>query len=947
MTPSRWQAVVAGVILAAALAWGLWPRGPSAADAPAAENSAEPPAVAPAPAAPGGAGFAGSALREAVVQSGAPGSTPALQKAASQEDGFVEVRVLAQGKPRPGAHVRLYLKGRTDPNTAQIDWRFAGAADSGAAGMARIAARPGVYLLAARSETFAPARLEFQRPTGEPVTSVSVELQPGVSLSGRTLQKGTQEPVPLALVVLTWESSRRASVPAEEQARATSDARGKFRIDGLAKGHYRASAQAAGYAKSALRIDAQASKEIVVELSAASFIEGQVLAADGSKAAGAQVSATGDDSGEDEVAVAASETGSFSLEVSPRSWRLTARRGSEAGRAAAPVTVAAGATARGVKIQLGAASGLSGLVVAAASQQPVAGAQIAVSPYGASGDSGRAVSDGSGAFKVSGLAPGSYDVAVSADGFTDQARRGVTVQPGQQFPLRVELRRTGALEGQVLDSAGRPVPYALVRSARAGFGGAPAPPVEARSDENGAYRLGGLASGAGSFTALRDGSALGATLSADIPEGGTARLDFRLKDEGVVTGRVRRKDGSPPPPEASVVAMPGGPSTDDTAYLPIDAAGVYLGSLPAGAYSLFPLGSAGGFRGRTFVAVEAGKTATRDLTYADAAEDEQGFGGTVLEPDGTPSPGAFVRAGGGHISFARSFAIETDEQGRFHLSRPRADLADSLEIVATNGGRSGKTTVPPGLSEVTVQLQPAAALRGHVSGGGTDSFRVDLGSQSLEFAGERFELRDLPALPVRVTVTNRDGCSATIDLTLAPGETRDIEVELQPPAQVRGRLVDAATHQALPAVTISLDRGDNTVTSADGRFSLRAPAGDHALYAYLPRYQPLAKDFTAEAGEQLDMGDVVVKPLAAKSGTVGMQLRGDSETDVTVVFLIPDGPAEKAGVQLGDQIAAVDGKPVASVSDASARIQGPPGVPVQLSLRRSGSALSVTVVRAP
>ena len=945
MTPSRWQAVVAGVILAAAVAWGLWPRGPSVADAPAAESSAEPRAVAPAPRAPGGAGFAGSALREAVVQSGAPGSTPALQKAASQEDGFVEVRVLAQGKPRPGAHVRLYWKGRTDPNTGQIDWRFAGAADSGAAGMARIAARAGVYLLAARSETFAPARLEFQRPAGEPVTRVSVELQPGVALSGRTLLKGTQEPVPLALVVLTWESSGRASAPAEEQARATSDARGKFRIDGLAKGHYRASAQAAGYAKGALRIDAQASKEIVVELSAASFIEGHVLAADGSRAAGAQVLATVANSWEDEVAVAASETGSFSLEVSPRSWRLTARRGSEAGRAAAPVTVAAGATARGVKIQLGAASSLSGLVVASASQQPVAGARIAVSPYGASGDSGRAVSDGSGAFKVSGLAPGSYDLEVSADGFTDQARRGVTVQPGQQFPLRVELRGTGALQGLVRDSAGRSVPYALVRSVHADFGGPVAPPVEARSDENGAYRLAGLAPGAGSFTALRDGSAQGATLSADVPEGGAARLDFQLKDEGVVTGRVRRKDGSPPPADAWVLAMPGGPGTGDTAYLPIDGAGVYLGSLPAGAYSLFVQGSAGGFRGRAFVAVEAGKTATRDLTYADPAEDEQGFGGTVLEPDGTPSPGAFVHAGGGHLSFS----ILTDEQGRFHLSRPRADLADSFEIVATNGGRSGKTTVPPGQSEVTVQLQAAAALRGHLSGGGTDSFRVDLtpGSQSLEFAGDRFELRDVPALPVRVTVTSRDGRSATIELTLAPGETRDIEVALQPPAQVRGRLVDAATHQALPAVAISLDRGDDAVTSAEGRFSLRASAGAHALHAYLPRYQPLWKDFTAKAGEQLDLGDVNVKPLAAQSGTVGMQLRGDSEADVTVVFLIPDGPAEKAGVQLGDQIAAVDGKPVASVSDASARIQGPPGAPVQLSLRRSGSALSVAIVRAP
>ena len=953
MTPSRWQALAAGAILLLALAWGLWPHPPAAVEPPSAPLSESPAAPAARGPSTGGVGFAGSALREAVVQSGAPGSTPGLATPASAGDGFVEVRVLAQGKPRPGAHVRLYLRGRADPNTARIDWRFAGAADTGAGGLARIAARPGVYLLAARSETFAPGRLEFPRPAGEPVTRVSVELQSGVVLSGHTVQRGTQEPVPLALVLLTWEASRRPGAPAEEQARATSDARGKFRIDGLAPGRYRASAQAAGYARAAARIDAQTSKDVVLELSPSSFIEGHVVAADGTPAASAEVSASG---GEEAVTAAASETGSFSLEVSPRSWSLTARRGGEAGRAAAPVVVAAGATARGVQIQLGAASGLSGLVVAAADQQPVAGAQIAVSPYGESGDSGRAASDGSGAFAVTGLAPGSYDVEVSADGFTDQARRGVTVQPGQQFPLRVELRRTGAIEGTVRDSAGRAVPYALVRSVRpAFFAGLPAPPLEARGDDSGAYRLAGLAPGAGNFTALRDGSAQGATLSAEVPEGGVARLDFKLQDEGVVSGRVRRKDGSPPPAEASVLAVPAGPRmvrTSDSTGIPIDAGGVYLASLPAGAYSLLVQGSAAGPQGRTFVTIEPGKTATRDLLFADAAEDGQGFGGTVLEPGGAPSPGALVRASGGNTFFA----LNTDEQGRFHLDRPRADLPDSFELLAMNGGRAGKVAVPPKQSEVTVQLQAAATLRGQLAGGARETFRVDLApvgahlpevAQSLEFSGGRFELREVPALQLAVSVTVQDGRSAALEVTLAPGETREIEVALQDPARVRGRLLDAATREPLPGVPLSVDGGEPVVTAADGRFSLRASARDHTLRGYLPRYQPLLKDFTAQAGEQLDLGDVVIKPLAAQSGTVGLQLRGDSETAVTVVFLIPDGPAEKAGVQLGDQIAAVDGKPVASVADASARIRGAPGTPVQLALRRGGNALGVTLLRAP
>ena len=65
------------------------------------------------------------------------------------------------------------------------------------------------------------------------------------------------------------------------------------------------------------------------------------------------------------------------------------------------------------------------------------------------------------------------------------------------------------------------------------------------------------------------------------------------------------------------------------------------------------------------------------------------------------------------------------------------------------------------------------------------------------------------------------------------------------------------------------------------------------------------------------------------------------------MFLIPDGPAEKAGVHLGDQVTSVDGKPVTGVSDAVSRIQGAPGTPVQIAIDRSGTALGFTITRAP
>src|SRR2546430_11335176 len=111
-----------------------------------------------------GSEFAAIALRDAVVQSGAQGSTLPFDQPATAADGFVEARVLAQGRPLFGAHVRLYFRSRTDRNTGLIDWRFSGAADTGRDGIARIPARPGSYLAAARASTFAPAHAEVQRP---------------------------------------------------------------------------------------------------------------------------------------------------------------------------------------------------------------------------------------------------------------------------------------------------------------------------------------------------------------------------------------------------------------------------------------------------------------------------------------------------------------------------------------------------------------------------------------------------------------------------------------------------------------------------------------------------------------------------------------------------------------------------------------------------------------
>ncbi|HEY2031917.1 MAG TPA: carboxypeptidase-like regulatory domain-containing protein, partial [Myxococcales bacterium] len=838
--------VILGVLLAAA--WLFWPRetGPASGSAEGRAKAAlhaQTASTGSAQLAPGGQ--ASAAPLDAAEADSPAGTTPKLAQPATAADGFIELCVTANGKPFPGAEVKLYLRGHADRATGKIDWRLAGAAQTSAAGQARLPARPGSYLVSARAHGFATAHRNVQRPEGEALTKAAVELQPGLALTGRTVQKGEKEPVPLAVVTLVQEEgpsrgrgARRGArsamfggprapgeAPVEEQLHATSNEQGRFRIEGIEPGAYVITAVATGFAKAAETVTLPAADEVVLQLAQSSFIEGSVVTSDGKAAAGAAIIASG---GRDPVAGVATESGTFSIEVSPRIWELTAKKGEETGRADAPVSVAAGATARGIRIKLGPAASIAGTVVAAANQAPIAGAQIALSPHDADGASGLGQTDGNGAFTISGLAPGSYDAVVSAQGYTDASYRGLTVTEGQKFPFKALLHQTGTLQGFVNDSGGHGVPNALVRTLP-GFGQEAAQPQEARADANGAYTLSGVAAGHVQLTALRDGSTLGTTATADLAEGGTARVDFQLHDEGMVTGHVRRADGSLPPAGATVNAAPSDNRfmRSDWAAIPIDQTGAYVATLPAGAYSLGVNGASGAgrrFGNRGFTTVEAGKSAVLDLVYADADDPSAGFSGVVLEPGGTPSPGAFVRGTSGSGRGGFVFGAMTDESGRFQSNEARGDLPDTFQVVGINGGRTGIAQVAEGQAQVTVQLQPGGVINGHLVSGPVDQFRVDLtlaqgsalggggpsAAQSLQFSGDRFSLHDVPGTKVHVTVTTQDGRSAAQDVSLSPGGEADIEVPLEPLSTVTGRLTDSVTQSPISGGTVFLDQPRGT-----------------------------------------------------------------------------------------------------------------------------------------
>ncbi|HYH98312.1 carboxypeptidase regulatory-like domain-containing protein [Hyalangium sp.] len=815
------------------------------------------------------------------------GSTPSLAQVPSEEDGVLEVEVLAEEQPVPGASVRLYWRGTRDPNLNEVSWRLASARGTDGQGLARLASRPGSYLVAVRAQGYGLVLRDVVRPYGESRTFLRISLESGQILTGRTVEEGTREPLPLVELVLTaygrepevWQS---AEAPAEERVYAASDERGNFRVEGLAPGNYLLEARAVGHVRAVLRrVMVPAASPLTVALHAAGVIEGFVVDAHGAPAAGAEVHV----GGRVPEVVTTGQGGGFSVEVDPGTHIVSARRGDEAGSLRSPVIVSAGKTVRELRIQLGKSAVLEGRVMARATGAPIEGAKVDVSPYGNSGDSGRAVTDGTGRFSVGGLAPGSYDLVVNATGFASLSRRALTVSAGESFPLELQLMGTGAVEGQVRDAAGQPVAGAQVVSSNRWGGVLDGTPVEARTDVEGLYRLEGLPAGPVSLTARGEGATIGVRQVVDVVEGDTAQLDFILGELGTVEGRVRPASGSLPTESLIALAFPkAGSGTSTTEFRPrdVDATGAFRMTLPPGTYDLrvalaerWPFGESES----TEVEIEAGKTVQVELTWQSKTSERDSLRGTVVEPDGHPCPEAFVTLLPDEGVRGPRMNTPTDEEGRFAFSLTEEDATtpNRLKLIARSGGRIGELRgVKPGEQHVVVRLRPAVSVRGRVirTGGGAPvkGFTLSVESQDLrsflmdhstrEFPGDRFELHEVPAEPVRLTVRTPEGLGGTALVTPASGAVAEVEIPLQGTASVRGRVLDVATQEPVSGALffIAEDRPLNPEhsTGADGRFTLEGvPLGEHILIV-LGRNDFKRVRVTLVEGQTVDVGDILV-----------------------------------------------------------------------------------------
>ncbi len=492
-----------------------------------------------------------------------------------------------------------------------------------------------------------------------------------------------------------------------------------------------------------------------------------------------------------------------------------------------------------------------------------------------------------GTYRASPASPGRVRLLVHHPQYVDAVSDAVSLAPGGTAKLDVVMRAGGTLEGRVLDASGRPIAGARVVLA------ATRGPLErmARTASDGTF---GFAAVPGDVVLLvspdDDGAPVEIRAQVSVPEGGKRTITLQLpatRDPLPVTVR------------------------DDRGY-PVAAAQITATSLdPA--------------------------SALRETVFTNAQGDA-----------------TLPRAKGLELR------AEITAPGHAPTTLHADAAATSLDV-----------TLAPG--ETATGL--VRSTRGDAIADAEVVLYTDLGARRTRTAGDgTFTIVDLAAGSARLVVRAAGFASASRDVALAAnGGRRPIALdrtELARGGAVEGVVLDgrgdpiagARVASGLVPTYLAVGGGpsDVAVTDARGRFRLvDLPEGAVTLEAFAPDVGRARIETRIAAGETThDVRFSLVADAAERShepaaaGSLAVTLGETSDPPEVVVVAVAEGSeAERAGIAPGDTVVSVAGEAVATMADARAKMSGPLGDDVLLTIRRArardGALESLRVSREP
>jgi hypothetical protein len=320
----------------------------------------------------------------------------------------------------------------------------------------------------------------------------------------------------------------------------------------------------------------------------------------------------------------------------------------------------------------------------------------------------------------------------------------------------------------------------------------------------------------------------------------------------------------------------------------------------------------------------------------------------------------------------------TDAEGA--VSFPDA-LGENLHLVAEAPGYARVVqSVAEAPKELKLTLRRGVIVEGRITA--VRGRRVVPGAVvSVSQAGVRkvatsdgdgvYRLRDIAEGELRVHVEHPDFADEDASLRVASTGRADRpfvlpDIDLMEPGEVEGEVVDQRGDRVEGARVMAgtgpgyVPAGKNArgvvLSDRDGHFIL---GGVHPGMATITAISSVAGRGSARAAE-VSSGRTVrglriqLAPQGADTDTalapggvaIGLGERGNAPNiEVVVVSVAEASEAERAGVQPGDVISALDGVRPTSMADARARLSGQPGSDLVLELARASTTLRLRVLR--
>ena len=358
--------------------------------------------------------------------------------------------------------------------------------------------------------------------------------------------------------------------------------------------------------------------------------------------------------------------------------------------------------------------------------------------------------------------------------------------------------------------------------------------------------------------------------------------------------------------------------------------------------------------------------------------------GTVVGADGSPAADAWVTA---HLVDAalddptmiraRMMAMDMDEQlpaltgadGKFTLSRLRHGSYDLVAEGPRGASRADKKGVKAG-DTVTLTLASLGTLTGHVTAGGAPVATFDIECKGTVTASRHVTAAD-GTYTLEHMAPGHYACDATAATGTALGSADvptgpvTLDLVIVPWASATGIVVSALTGAPLAGLKVfaqgagnqmtgitAMLTGGGPTTDATGRFvvdQLGAGSGTLLILPASGAFDALAtRPLALVAGQRLDLGVLkVVPPREGDAGTLGLGTSVDGGA-LVVASVKAGGPAEQAGVAVGDKIVTINGAAVSDITAAVAKDalgSGSIGVGqvFALGLDRAGTPVQATV----